>query len=83
MWSTLLGAFDIKYMPRTSVKGQVLADLVAEFAEPSVEALAEKENMDGKSVGTIMENRLEQSLHKEPRNGESIWMARQVKKDLG
>ena len=53
MWSTLLGAFDIKYMPRTSFKGQVLADLVAEFAEPSVEAIAEKENMDGKSVGTI------------------------------
>ena len=25
--------FDIKYMPRTSIKGQVLADLVAEFAE--------------------------------------------------
>ena len=29
----ILGAFDIKYMPRTSVKGQVLADLVAEFTE--------------------------------------------------
>ena len=53
MWSTLLGAFDIKYMPRTSVKGQVIADLVAEFAEPSVEAVAEGENMDEKSVGTI------------------------------
>ena len=53
MWSTLLGAFDIKYMPRTSVKGQVLVDLVAEFAEPSVKAVAEEENMDGKSVGTI------------------------------
>ena len=53
MWSTLLGAFDIKYMPRTSVKGQVLVDLVAEFAEPFVEAVAEEENMDGKSVGTI------------------------------
>ena len=26
-------AFDIKYIPRTSIKGQVLADLVAEFAE--------------------------------------------------
>ena len=25
MWSTLLGAFDIKYMPRTFIKGQVLA----------------------------------------------------------
>ena len=36
-WGTILGAFDIKYMPRTSVKGQVLADLVAEFTEPSLE----------------------------------------------
>ena len=27
-WGTILRAFDIKYMPRTSVKGQVLADLV-------------------------------------------------------
>ena len=53
MWSALLGAFDIKYMPRSSVKGQVLADLVAEFAEPSAETITEKEDMDGKSVGTI------------------------------
>ena len=36
-WGTILGAFDIKYMPRTSVKGQVLADLVAEFTEPETE----------------------------------------------
>ena len=36
-WGTILGAFDIKYIPRTSVKGQVLANLVAEFAEPSLE----------------------------------------------
>ena len=50
---TLLGAFDIKYMPRTSVKGQVLADLIVEFAEPPIEAIAREENMDGKSVGTI------------------------------
>ena len=32
-WGTILGAFDINYMPRTSIKGQVLADLVAEFDE--------------------------------------------------
>ena len=32
-WGTILGAFDIKYMPRTSVKGQVLANLVAKFAK--------------------------------------------------
>ena len=40
IWNTNLGAFDIKYIPRTSIKGQVLADLVAEFAEPSVEVVA-------------------------------------------
>ena len=27
----MLGAFNVKYMPRTTVKGQVLVDLVAEF----------------------------------------------------
>ena len=53
MWSALLGAFDIKYMPKSSVKGQVLADLVAEFVEPSIEIVTKRENMDGKSVGTI------------------------------
>ena len=30
-WGTILGAFDIKYIPCTSVKGQILADFVAEF----------------------------------------------------
>ena len=33
-WGIILGAFDIKYMPRTSIKGQILVDLVAEFTEP-------------------------------------------------
>ena len=33
-WGTIIGAFDIKYMPRTSIKEQVLADLMAEFTEP-------------------------------------------------
>ena len=40
-------------MPRTSVKGQVLADLVAEFAEPLLEEMAATQNMDEKSIGTI------------------------------
>ena len=50
-WGTILGAFDIKYMPCTSVKGQVLADLVAEFTEILIEERVEEENMDEKSVG--------------------------------
>ena len=29
----MLRAFNVKYMPRTAVKGQVLTDLVAEFTE--------------------------------------------------
>ena len=52
-WGTILGAFDIKYMPRTSVKGQVLTDLVAEFAEPLLEEEAGMQDMDEKSVGII------------------------------
>ena len=40
-------------MPRISVKGQVLADLVAEFAESPLEVEAEKQGMDGKSIGLI------------------------------
>ena len=50
---TILGAFDIKYMPRTSVKGQVLANLVAEFAKSPLEKVVETQSIDGKSVGTI------------------------------
>ena len=41
-WGTILGAFDIKYMSYTSVKGQVLVDLVVEFAESPLEIEAEK-----------------------------------------
>ena len=52
-WGTILGVFDIKYMPRTSVKGQVVADLVAEFTEPEIEELPTDGNMDEKLVGTI------------------------------
>ena len=57
-WGTILGAFDIKYMPRTSIKGQVLADLVVEFTEPLVEELKPVENMDEKLVGMISQQGL-------------------------
>nr|XP_023906681.1 uncharacterized protein LOC112018356 [Quercus suber] len=52
-WGTILRAFNIKYMPHTSVKGQVLADLVAEFTEPSMEDVAVMPSMDEKSVGLV------------------------------
>ena len=40
-------------MPRTLVKGQVLADLVAEFTEIPIEERVEEQTMDGKLVGVI------------------------------
>ena len=50
---TVLGAFDIKYMPRTSVMGQVLTNLVAEFTESPRKEVAIAHSMDEESVGTI------------------------------
>ncbi|XP_030924708.1 uncharacterized protein LOC115951690 [Quercus lobata] len=57
-WGTTLGAFDIRYMPRTAVKGQVLADLVAEFAKPTLEAqnMAGSVGADEKMISTISQN---------------------------
>ena len=52
-WGMISGAFDIKYMPRNSIKGQVFADLVVEFAECPEEMNVEKHGMDEKLVGLI------------------------------
>ena len=52
-WGTILGAFFIKYIPRISVKSQVLADLVAKFAECLEEMNVEQHGMDEKSIGLI------------------------------
>ena len=52
-WGIVLRPFDIKYMPCTSIKVQILADLVAEFAEPALKEMSTTQNMDGKSVDTI------------------------------
>ena len=41
-WGMILGVLYIKYMPRTTVKGQVLADLVVEFTETPFEERVEK-----------------------------------------
>ena len=70
-WGTILRAFDIKYMPRTSVKGQVLADLVAKFAESLVEEEVEKQGMNGKLVGMVSS--------REPLFGGYMLMAQQIK----
>ena len=52
-WGTILGAFNIKYMPRTSIKGQVLADLVAVFAECPEEMDVENHNTGERSISVV------------------------------
>ena len=52
-WGTILGALDIKYMPRTSIKGQVLIDLVIELVESLLEEEGEKQTMDEKLLGVV------------------------------
>ena len=52
-WGTILAAFYIKYMPQTSVKGQVLANSIAEFVELPEEIEVKWHGMDEKSVGLI------------------------------
>ena len=52
-WGMILGTFDIKYMPHTSVKDQVLTNLVAEFVEGPVENESKEHRMDEKSVGLV------------------------------
>ena len=70
-WGTVLRAFDIKYMPRTSVKGQILIDLVAEFAEPALEEMLTTQNM--------MENRLARYPCKNLPFGRYMLMVQQIK----
>ena len=44
-WGTRLGSFDIRYRPRNAVKGQVLADFVAEFSlKNDMEMVCQVEN---------------------------------------
>ena len=52
-WDTILGAFDIKYMPRTSIKSKVLTDLVAKFVESPLKEESDKQGMNGTSIGMV------------------------------
>ena len=45
-------------MPCTSIKGQVLIDLVAEFTEPPIKELESAKNLDEKLVSKISQFRL-------------------------
>ena len=53
-WDVILGAFDIKYMPSISIKGQILADLVAEFAEGPAKDESKEHRVGEKSIGLVM-----------------------------
>ena len=44
-------------MPRTAVKGQVLANLIAEFVEPTPEGGGKPLNLDWNLIGTVSQQK--------------------------
>lgn len=42
----MLGAYDVKYMPQTTIKGQILEDFVAEFTEGTIEGGKKRVGVD-------------------------------------
>ena len=60
-------------MPHTSIKGQVLVDLVAEFTECPEEISVEKHGLNEKSVGLISTQCFSP--------WEGMWMGQQTNED--
>ena len=54
-WAIELGEFDIKFMLRTTIKGQIVADFVAEFMYPT-KALGITIDVPNTSEGRIMDD---------------------------
>jgi hypothetical protein len=78
-WSIELGQFDIEFHPRTSIKGQVLADFLLEFSNtPESEELPKKETwiayVDGSSANRKVESvSLLQARMEKNSNMQSSW----------
>ena len=63
-WAIELGEFDIKFMPRTAIKGQAIADFMAEFTYPTKEL----------GMMTVMPSTLEgRTKDDEPTNLNNVW----------
>ena len=55
-WGTQLGSFDIRYRPRNAVKGQVLADFVAEFSpKNNTEMVCHMETVHGECLWMVLQ----------------------------
>ena len=50
-WRTMLGAYDVKYIPWIAIKGQVVVDFVAEFTKGT---FSEKEKALGDMTTSAM-----------------------------
>jgi len=73
-WSVELSEYDLQYVPRSSVKSQVLADFVVEFTSPAQKVapfvwlllVDRSSNLKGSGAGVILEGHgdvlIEQSL---------------------
>ena len=58
-WAIELSEFDIEFVPRTAIKGQAVADFVAEFTEPDTEVAKmiidkAKKDLRGSGAGIVV-----------------------------
>ena len=51
LWEIELSEFDVQYRPRTTIKGQVVADFIAEYTQP------EDEGTEGQKLWIIHTDR--------------------------
>ena len=66
-WAIELGEFDIKFMPRTTIKGQTVADFVVEFTYPT-KVLGGETNKPSTSE--------RQPIDDEPTDPSNVWSLR-------
>ena len=66
-WAIELGEFDIKFMPRTTIKGQTVADFVVEFTYPT-KVLGGETNKPSTSE--------RQPVGDEPTDSSNVWSLR-------
>ena len=66
-WAIELGEFDIKFMPKTSIKGQVVTDFVVEFTYPT-QALGGETNRPSTSERHQVDD--------EPTDPSNVWSLR-------
>ena len=82
-WVIKLGKSNVNFNPRTTIKGQALANFIVEFTYAStVEVPGIVEGVEAVNAVKVGDNEDSATPQEESNNGPSIWMAPLIKMDL-